>query len=74
MSNRPMHVPSGTAPSYAFGEHVFRFLATGQDTGGGYSVMEMVSPKDPACSSETLPADAPRTGIWIGRCSSCSPV
>src|SRR5579875_3195559 len=46
MTNNPRHTPSGTAPEYSFREHRFRFLATGQDTGGTYSAMEIVSPLD----------------------------
>ena len=29
---------------YAFGEHRFRFILTGAETGGSYSVMQVVSP------------------------------
>ena len=46
MSNRPLHIPSGTSPIFAFGEHQFRFLATSEDTGGSYSAMEIVSPQE----------------------------
>lgn len=44
MPNLPLHVPAGSRPPYGFGDHVFRFLATGADTGGSYSAMELHSP------------------------------
>lgn len=49
MVNNPYHRPTGTGPSYSFaesdGEHVFRFLALADQTGGSYSAMEIVSPQ-----------------------------
>lgn len=48
MANSPFHVPAGSGPSYSFaadGEHLFRFLALGTQTGGSYSAMEIVSPQ-----------------------------
>ena len=44
MANIPRHITCGTAPVYLFREHRFRFLATGQDTGGTYGAMEIMSP------------------------------
>jgi quercetin dioxygenase-like cupin family protein len=46
----PLHVPAGTAPVYGFrdGEghdHAFRFLVSGEQSGGSYSSMEVVSPQ-----------------------------
>ena len=46
--NNPFHLPAGSGPTYSFaadGEHVFRFLALGTQTGGSYSAMEIVSPE-----------------------------
>lgn len=48
VANSPFHLPAGTGPTYSFmadGEHVFRFLALGAQTGGSYSAMEIVSPQ-----------------------------
>lgn len=44
MTSMPAHVTISTTPVRMFGEHAFRFLLTGQDTGGSYSVMHLVSP------------------------------
>lgn len=46
MPNRPKHLAAGDSSAYLFGEHLFRFLATGEETGGSYSSMEIVSPQD----------------------------
>lgn len=45
----PLHVPAGTSPVYGFRddgghEHTFRFLVSGEQSGGSYSTMEVVSP------------------------------
>lgn len=53
MANQPLHVPSGSSPAYAFREHIFRFLATGEQTGGTYSAMEIVSPRDTGAGPHT---------------------
>ena len=45
MANLPLHVPSESSPAWAFREHVIRFLATGDETGGSYSAMEITSPQ-----------------------------
>lgn len=46
MGNQPLHVPSDASPRFRFREHVFRFLASGDETGGSYSTMEIVSPQN----------------------------
>lgn len=43
-ANRPLHVRSGSKPTNWFHEHDFRFLANADETGGTYSIMEIVSP------------------------------
>ncbi len=45
MSRDPFHVTAGSAPVRAMGEHQFRFLASHGQTGGSYSLMEVVSPE-----------------------------
>jgi len=45
-ANRPLHIPSGSKPTYWFREHDFRFLASADETSGTYSLMEIVSPTD----------------------------
>jgi quercetin dioxygenase-like cupin family protein len=48
VANSPFHLPVGSGATYSFaadGEHVFRFLASGPQTGGSYSAMEIVSPQ-----------------------------
>jgi quercetin dioxygenase-like cupin family protein len=44
-ANRPLHVRAATSPSYSFREHAFRFLVTGEKSGGSYSLMEIISPQ-----------------------------
>jgi quercetin dioxygenase-like cupin family protein len=46
-------VPSRSSPAYAFREHVFRFLATGEQTGGSYSAMEIDSPRETGAGPHT---------------------
>jgi quercetin dioxygenase-like cupin family protein len=43
-SSEPAHVEIASLALYAFGEHRFRFILTGAQTGGSYSVMQTVSP------------------------------
>ena len=43
-TNHPLHVPASTSPRYTFREHEFRFLVTGEQSGGSYSLMEIGSP------------------------------
>lgn len=47
--NTPLHVRAGSVPVYSFRddgahEHKFRFLVSGEQSGGSYSTMEVVSP------------------------------
>jgi quercetin dioxygenase-like cupin family protein len=46
MPNEPLHVPSEAATPFRFREHTFRFLATAEETGGTYSTMEILSPRE----------------------------
>ncbi len=39
-----MFVPAGSLPQFWFGEHLFRFLVSGDETNGSYSAMEFESP------------------------------
>ena len=43
-ANLPLHVSASSSPRYAFREHEFRFLITGEQSGGSYSLMEISSP------------------------------
>lgn len=43
--NRPLHVEAATSPTYRFREHEFRLLISGEQSGGSYSLMEIVSPR-----------------------------
>ena len=42
---RPLPVQVATTPTYRFREHGLRFLISGQQSGGSYSLMEIVSPR-----------------------------
>jgi quercetin dioxygenase-like cupin family protein len=42
--NHPFHVRSSTSPRYTFREYEFRFLVTGEQSGGSYSLIEIASP------------------------------
>ena len=46
VTNEPLHVASSASPAFGFREHTFRFLASGEDTAGSYSTMEIASPYD----------------------------
>jgi len=43
-ANHPLHVRAFSSPQYTFREHQLRFLVTGQQSGGSYSLMEIASP------------------------------
>ena len=48
--NEPLHVLAGTTPVYGFRDqgghdHSFRFLISGEQSGGSYSTMEVMSPQ-----------------------------
>jgi mannose-6-phosphate isomerase-like protein (cupin superfamily) len=45
-ADRPLHIRSGSKATYWFREHDFRFLGSADETGGTYSLMEIVSPPD----------------------------
>ena len=43
-SDPALHAPAFSSPVYVFREHELRFLVTGHQSGGSYSLMEITSP------------------------------